>query len=316
MIHLRLRVPDDLLERVLDLLTDDPTVTNVARVEHAYVSPTGHLVEGDVARENATGVIDALRELRLHHCGSITVEDLDTVLSRDAGRAEESAPGAPEDGVVWVIIENRLRTESRLSWAFVAFLCLATLIAGAGRIRDQPILIVAAMVVGPEFTPLAALCFALSRPRPHMLLPAALTLVVGFTTAVALASGLWAIAYHVFGLFTAGQAATGEQTDFIVQPDVWSVLLALMAGAAGVLSLTTDKSGPLVGVFISVTTVPAIGALAVVVACGVWGEVGRCVAQLGLNILGILVSGTLTLVVQKLVWRHVTGHGVRVRSGG
>src|SRR6187200_864606 len=121
----------------MTLLCDDPTVTNVAEWSDAYRKPTGHLVLADVARENASGVIGALRDLRLHHVGSITIEDLDTVLSEDATEAERRAPGAPEDGVVWVEVENRLRSESRLSWVFVAFLSLAALLAGAGRILDQ-----------------------------------------------------------------------------------------------------------------------------------------------------------------------------------
>ncbi len=317
MIHLRLRVPADVREQVADLLCGDDTVTNVVVLEGAFRKPEGDLVLADVARENATAVLSALRDLELHHGGSITVEDISTILSDGATEAEKAAPGAPDDGVVWVAIENQLRSESRLSWAFVAFLTLATLIAGAGRILDQPILIVGAMVVGPEFTPMAAICFALARPRPALIPRALGTLGVGFVTAVAVATVGWALAYHAFGLFTADQAATGPQTDFIVQPDVWSFLVALVAGAAGVLSLTTAKSGPLVGVFISVTTVPAVGTLAVVLAAGVWSEVGACLAQLGINMLGILVAGVLTLWVQKLVWQRVARRGLRhgVRMG-
>ena len=316
MIHLRLRVPDELLDQVLDLLCDDPTVTDVAHWEGAYLKPAGHLVLADVARENASGVIGGLRDLRLHKVGSITVEDLDTVLSEEAEKAEKQAPGAPDDGVVWVVVENRLRAESRLSWAFVSFLCLATLIAGAGRVLDQPILIVGAMVVGPEFTPLAAICFALARPRLSLVPRALLTLTVGFVVAVALATTVWAVAYHGFDLFTADQAANGVQTDFIVKPDVWSFLVALMAGAAGVLSLTSAKSGPLVGVFISVTTVPAIGTLGVVLAVGVWSEVADCLLQLGVNVLGILMAGVVTLWIQKWVWRRVARRGLQRRLAG
>ena len=316
MIHLRLRVPEDCREQVLALLVEDPTVTNVASWPDAFVKPAGHLVLADVARENASAVIGRLRDLDLHHHGSITVESLDTVLSDEAEAVERRAPGAPEDGVVWVEIENRLRAESRLSWVFVAFLTLATLIAGAGRILDQPILIVGAMVVGPEFTPMAAVCFALARPRLSMVPRALTTLAVGFVVAVLVATAAWTLAYHAFGLFTAQQAATGPQTDFIVKPDVWSFLVALVAGAAGVLSLTTAKSGPLVGVFISVTTVPAIGTIAVVVASGVWDEVGGALAQLGINMLGIVLAGVATLWLQKHVWRRVAARGVRRTDAG
>ena len=141
-------------------------------VPGGFRKPEGCLVLADVARENATGVIGGLRELDVQHRGSISIDEIGTILSDEASRAERVAPGAPDDGVVWVSVEQRLRDDSRLSWAFVAFMTLATLIAGAGRITDQPILIVGAMVVGPEFAPIAAICFALARPRPTMILPA------------------------------------------------------------------------------------------------------------------------------------------------
>ena len=100
-------------------------------------------------------------------------------------------------------------------------------------------------------------------------------------------------------------AARGELTAFIVQPDIWSFVIAMLAGVAGVLSLTTSKSGPLVGVFISVTTIPSIGTIALCLGTGVWSEVDDAALQLGLNILGLLVAGTVTLLVQRLVWSRI-----------
>lgn len=304
MLHLRLRVPSELTDEVADLLAADDTVTNVAVVPGGFRSPEGCLVLADVARESATGVVARLRSLDLEARGSISIDEIGTLLSAEADRAERIAPGAPDDGVVWVSVEQRLRDDSRLSWAFVAFMVLATLIAGAGRILDQPILIVGAMVVGPEFVPIAAICFALARPRPDLLPRALAALGAGFGIALVIATALWGVAYAA-GAFTRTQAGRGTQTDFIVSPDAWSFAVALLAGVAGTLSLTTAKSGPLVGVFISITTIPAVGTLAVCLACGLWGEAGSAMAQLAINLVGILVAGTLTLAVQRLVWHRV-----------
>ncbi|MCW2866215.1 MAG: putative hydrophobic protein [Marmoricola sp.] len=312
MLHLRLRVPPDLTEEVGDLLVADGTVTNVAVLPSGFRDPAGALVLADVARESATGVVGRLRALGLEERGSIAIDEIGTLLSTEATRAEQVAPGAPDDGVVWVSVEQRLRDDSRLSWAFLAFMTLATLIAGAGRILDQPILIVGAMVVGPEFVPIAAICFALARPRLDLLPRALGALGAGFGFALVVATALWSVAYAA-GAFTRTQASTGSQTDFIVSPDAWSLVVALLAGVAGTLSLTTAKSGPLVGVFISITTIPAVGTIAVCVACGTWSEAGSALVQLGVNLLGILVAGTLTLLVQRLVWHRVSGrHHARV----
>ena len=310
-LHLRLRVPGDLTDAVVELLSSDETVTNVAVVPGGFTKPEGCLVLADVARENATGVIKQLRELDVQHRGSISVEEIDTILSDEADRVERAAPGAPDDGVVWVSVEQRLRNDSRLSWAFVAFMTLAALIAGAGRILDQPILIVGAMVVGPEFSPIAAICFALAHPRLGMLPQAVRSLATGFVVATTVATVVWTVAYQL-GAFTRTEAASGNLTDFIVHPDGWSFAVACLAGVAGTLSLTTAKSGPLVGVFISVTTIPAVGTIAVCLACGVWSEAWSALSQLGLNLLGIMVAGSLTLLVQRLIWQRVA---IRARHG-
>jgi uncharacterized hydrophobic protein (TIGR00271 family) len=313
-LHLQLRVPAPLTRRVVDLLTADDTVTNVAVVENGYTKPPGTMVLADVAREAANPVVAALRELDLHHHGSIMLSEPETILSDAASEAEERAPGDPDDAIVWDIVENRVRRDSRMTWAYCVFLVLATLIAGAGRLLDQTILIIGAMVVGPEFSPVAAICLALARPRPSLIPRALSTLFGGFAVAVLVAAPLWALA-HVLGLANAADAARGPETDFIVQPDIWSFVIALLAGIAGVTALTTSKSGPLVGVFISVTTVPAVGTLALCVGVGVWSEIPGALAQLLVNLLGLVLSGTLTLLLQRAVWSRVSGSSRWARVG-
>ncbi len=303
-LHLRLRVPPDLADKVTTLLGDDPTVTDVLVIPDAYVKPPGHLVMADVARESAQTTLAELRSLGLSRNGAIAVTEAETIMSDSAARAERAAPGTPIDGVVWDLIEDRTRDDVRLSWAFVSFLTLATLIASVGRLLDQPILIVGAMVVGPEFAAVAAICFALARPRPSLLPPALTTLFGGFAVATLIATTLGA-AVHAFGGFTAYRAAHGRLTDFIVQPDAWSFVIALLAGVAGTLSLTTSKSATLVGVFISVTTVPAIGTLSLSLATANWSESLSSLLQLALNLVGLVLAGTGTLLVQKHFWVRV-----------
>jgi uncharacterized hydrophobic protein (TIGR00271 family) len=307
-LHLQLRVPRELTDRVVTLLTDDETVTNVAVFADGYAKPPGTLVLADVAREGANPVVASLRALDLHHSGSIMLSEPGTILSDATEAAEKAAPGEPDDGVVWDVVENRVRKESRMTWSYLSFLTLATLIAGAGRLLDQPILIVGAMVVGPEFSPVAAICLALARPRLGLLPGAVRTLLLGFAIAIAVATPLWFVG-RVIGLVSPEEAASGDLTAFIIHPDIWSFIIALLAGVAGVLSLTTSKSGPLVGVFISVTTVPAVGTIALCLGAGVWSEVNNALVQLGVNILGMLVAGTTTLLVQRLIWSHIQSAG-------
>jgi uncharacterized hydrophobic protein (TIGR00271 family) len=88
-------------------------------------------------------------------------------------------------------------------------------------------------------------------------------------------------------------------TDFITDPTFLSFFVAFVAGSAGVLSLTAAKSGALVGVLVSVTTIPAASNIGVAAAYGEWGIAGKAAAQLGINLSGIVAAGVLTLFVQR-----------------
>ena len=84
-------------------------------------------------------------------------------LSHVAAVAADAAPGLASDAVVWDEIEQKTGDETELSGTYLLMFSLATIIAGIGVLLDQPILIVGAMVVGPEFGPLAALCVGIVR---------------------------------------------------------------------------------------------------------------------------------------------------------
>jgi uncharacterized membrane protein len=45
--------------------------------------------------------------------------------------------------------------------------------------------------------------------------------------------------------------------DLINTPNIFSVIVAVLAGIVGVVSLTESRANALIGVFISVTTIPA-----------------------------------------------------------
>ena len=92
-------------------------------------------------------------------------------------------------------------------------------------------------------------------------------------------------------------------TQFIRQPNVLSYIVGFLGGIAGVLSLTSAKSGALIGVLISVTTIPAAGAIAVSVGEGEWAQAGISSVQLLVNLVAIVMGAMVTLVVQVALQR-------------
>jgi uncharacterized hydrophobic protein (TIGR00271 family) len=309
LLQLRVTVPADRTDRVRELFENDPGTAHLAVLPGASVSPAGDLVLADVARESADALVSALRELNVHRDGAIAITSVDAAVSSAARRAEERAPGDAADAVVWEQVVRTTDADSALSVSYLAFLTIATMLAGIAIINDSAILTIGAMVLGPEFVPLAALAVAVVQGRPAGARRAVVTLVVGFVVAIGLTTCLTLVGRGLGWFGTELLHAERPQTRFITHPDKWSLVVAVLAGVAGVLSLTSAKSGALVGVFISVTTVPAAADMAVSLALGGGAEFRSAATQLGVNLAGIIVAATVTLAIQRAVWRRVPGVG-------
>lgn len=312
MLHFRITSPTDLTDEVMGVMTDDPAVSNLALMRGALVRPVGDLVLADVTREAANGVVDRLRELNLQQEGSLQIEPVRTWMSRRGLEADRRAPGSSADSVVWAEVTQRAYEESELNWTFVSFMSLATLLAGIAIILDSQILVIGAMVLGPEFGAITALGIGLVRRRGRLLSRAVRSLIVGFVVGIAV-TVVAALVGRAIGWITAADiTAPRPSTGFIYTPDKWSFIVAVIAASAGVLSLTSDRVGGLSGVFISVTTIPAAGNIALGLAFGIGDEIWGSTQQLFLNMAGMALAGWLTLALQKAVWSRVTANRARL----
>ena len=108
-------------------------------------------------------------------------------------------------------------------------------------------------------------------------------------------------------------------TDFISKPDEFTAIVAILAGIAGILSLTSAKSGALVGVLISVTTIPAAANIGVAAALGDSKEWLGAMGQLTLNLTLIVLSGVAVLFIQRRLYlrrkaKHRSDAGRRPRA--
>jgi uncharacterized hydrophobic protein (TIGR00271 family) len=299
MIHLRIVAPEEQAHQALELLKSSPAVVNVVHLHAASHKPKGDVILCDVAREDASVIISDLKELDIPRLGSIAVEYIDIALSDAAKAAEEAAPGLPTDAVVWEEVESRTSEQTELSFAFVLFMVASMQIAGVGIVLDQPILIVGAMVLGPEFGPLAAISVALVQRQAALARRSVMALAVGFPIGM-LGALLTTLFMTWIGEFPEDFDQTRHPfTDFITDPTFLSFFVAFVAGSAGVLSLTAAKSGALVGVLVSVTTIPAASNVAVAAAYGEWADAGKAATQLGINLGGIVAAGVITLFVQR-----------------
>ncbi len=305
--------PADRTDEVCRLLERQNEVSNLVVLNDAARKPPGDVVMCDVTRAAANDVIDLLDRLDVDRRGFVAAERVDLAMGRIASDTSDR-----DEAIIWEELQQRVDEDSRLTWSYMAFLVIAVLIAAIGIVQDSSVLIVGAMVLGPEFGPVAAVSVGVLRRRPKRVAKAIGALAVGFAAAVVAGTVTVSMLHVVDWVEPELLNTISEETRFIVKPDQWSIMVALLAGVAGILSLASDKSQALVGVFISVTTVPAASYAAVAAALGDWAEVAPSLTQLVLNLLGMSTAGLLTLVVLLAFWgkaglRTRLAHGRRHR---
>ena len=304
MIHLRIVTPASKAEKALAVLEASESVCNIVHLRDAARRPEGDLILADVAREDASVLLDDFKQLGIHHDGSISLEVIDTQISDRAEKVVEAARGAPSDAVVWEEVEQHTSENVELSGVYLAFMVLAGLLAAVGIYQDSPILIVGAMVVGPEFGPIAGFCVAAVERKPRLAIRSAIALAVGFPLAITAVYAAVQL-FRATGLFTDSfSEANHGLAGLISSPDFFTFFVAACAGAAGMLSLSTAKSGALIGVLISVTTIPAAANVGLSAAYQDWSSWRGSMAQLAINLGAIMLAGTTVLAVQRLLYRR------------
>ena len=288
------------------MLKAAPEVTNVWHMPGAASKPEGDVVSCDVAKEEGTSILRELSELGLEEFGSIAVETVDASLSDVARDAERAAPGLPVDAVIWEEVESRVFESASISVSYLLFITIATMIGAIGIITDSVFLVIGAMVVGPEYGPLAGICVALVERRPQLALTSLNALLIGFLLGI-VAAAILTVVLRVTGI--APDSLLSETSDrqltlFISHPNWYSAIVAVLAGIVGMLALASAKSGALIGVLISVTTIPAAANVGVATSYGDWDEAWGAAGQLGINVTAILVSGLSVLLVANEVRRR------------
>ena len=136
--------------------------------------------------------------------------------------------------------------------------------------------------------------------RPALARRSLAALLVGFPVAI-LVTYVAVVALRAVDVLPAAIGPHAE-TLFVSDPNRYSVIVALLAGIAGMISLTTAKSGALIGVLISVTTIPAAGNVAVAAAYEDWEECAGALGQLGLNLVVIVAAALATLTFQRALF--------------
>ena len=319
MLHVRVVSPSELAKPLLEWLTAAPGVQNLVVLPGAARRPAGDAVHFDIRDDAANPLFRGLRDLGLDRDGSITVERVDAALTSPDAPGGLDAPDGPdgsggpagdrgalrhEIAPIWEMVQAVIRSGEAYALSFYALLAIAALIGAVGILTNSEILIVGAMVVGPEYNAIISVALGISRRDRRAVRDGLLALLWGFLAAI--------VVTYLFGLAVRGSgkapaeflAGVRPVSDLINSPDAFSVIVAVLAGIVGVVSLTESRANALIGVFISVTTIPAAAAVGISAAFGSWGEAWGSLLQLLLNAFLLIVVGAAGLSTQRKIWHR------------
>jgi uncharacterized hydrophobic protein (TIGR00271 family) len=292
MLRLRSSVEADRASHFVEKLREINGVRRIVRQPDEHGNASGFVFVADVEPAAADRLVDEILAMGIG-VDDYVLERVDVVapLRRQLGGAGNLG------GFAWVEVMGQARANSRPLARYLALINVAAVIAAIGVITGSSILIVGAMAVSPDLLPICATCVGIVAGRTRLARRAFATLTIGMALVVltaAVLSGLLKAADLLPAHFAVAESAFST----LARIDYSTVLIALAAGIAAMLSFET-RAGSAVGVAISVTTIPASAYLGVAIGTGGAGTGVGALAVLLVNVTLLLVSGSLTLIVQR-----------------
>ncbi|GHJ43865.1 membrane protein [Catellatospora sp. TT07R-123] len=314
LIHLRLVSPPGRTGQIMALLAADACTVNVALHRAAVTDPTADLVECDVVPGGVDSVLAGLRDLQVHRYGSLSAQPVALTVSDRAEAAAAALPRAMARGPVWAAVEARIAADATYAPSFYLYLVIAGVIGAVGLLTNSQILIVAAMILGPEYGAIAGVTLGLDRRAGWRVRQGLLALAAGFGLAIVAAYAFTLVVRGLAMIPPAYAAGVRPVSHLIDTPDFFSVVVAVLAGVVGMVALTHIRTSTLLGVFVSVTTIPAAADVGVALATGSLRAARGSLLQLLLNIVLLVVVGFLTLRAQRAIWARITRRTASRRS--
>ncbi len=256
--------------RLIEIVADGGHLSTLAGIaEQHQVTDYWHGPEGEDGRialrmlvddGNRQHVIDALLSvLATSETARIIILPVEATLPRADDDAVSDHKKTANGSHTREELYERIEREARLDSNFLLMVFLSTIVASIGLIENNVAVIVGAMVIAPLLGPNISLAFATSLGDGELMWQSLKTNLAGLGLAMLIAAAIgftWPDNLH--------------SDEIMARTDVGldGVLLALVSGAAAVLSLTTGLSSALVGVMVAVALLPPAATLGMLLGSG------------------------------------------------
>ncbi|WP_207591950.1 TIGR00341 family protein [Halomontanus rarus] len=291
----QLTIPTGAREAILETL-DSEGVDYVVTDETSGREYTG-VVYFPLPAPAVEPVLDALQQEGIEEDAYTVVVDAETVISRkfDALRQEYENGDVEEDRISRQELRTHAEELTPTLSIYVTLTVVSALVATAGLLLDSPAVVVGSMVIAPLIGPALGASIGTVLNERELLISGAKHQILGVVLAISSAA-IMAWFVRVTNVVPPGMdiAAVDEIAERLT-PDLLSLVIALGAGVAGILSISTGVSVALVGVMIAAALIPPAAAAGIAIAFG------RPTAAIGstvlvfVNVLSVNLAGLVTL---------------------
>ncbi|MDS0260834.1 TIGR00341 family protein [Haloarcula sp. S1CR25-12] len=291
----QISVPRGKLEAALGVLDDE----GIDYVVHEESS--GRDIEAVVTFPLPTNavepVLESLRDVGLSSDTYTVITEANTVLSRDFDALEERyAEEEDEDRIAREELTAKAEALAPSLSTYVTMTVISAVIATAGLLLDSPAVVVGSMVIAPLIGPAMTANVGTVVDDHELFVRGVKLQVFGLLLAIASATAFALLVRTANVVPPIADVTSVDQVRERVAPDFLSLVVALGAGAAGVLSLTSGVSTALVGVMIAVALIPPAATVGIGIA---WGQP---MVSLGSGVLVLVNILSINLAVLVGLW--------------
>ncbi|HEC01089.1 MAG TPA: TIGR00341 family protein [Sphingomonadales bacterium] len=278
------------------------------------VGPDGLSYALLVRTQDTQNVTDRLQELFLkNQIVRIVLQPVEAILPKPTdkitteqvaanGDDKDKKPKAPKvfSGISRDELYADVSRGAEITTSYILLVVFSTIVAGIGLIENNVAVVIGAMVIAPLLGPNLALALSTALGDLDLMAGALKTMAVGFLIALALSFSLGL----VWNSYWPGEL-NGPELMSRTNVGFDSIALALVSGAAAVLSLATGLSSVLVGVMVAVALLPPGATIGIMLGAGHYDLALGAGLLLAVNIVCVNLSAKLVFLfkgVQPRTW--------------
>lgn len=254
------------------------------------------LLSADRAEEVTDAIRDALDDDRAVRMLLLSVEAtiprLEVEKDEDGDEdGKEKRPVGPRGRLGREELYHDVQKGAEVTVPYLTTVALASVLAAVALVRDDPVILVGAMVVAPLLGPNLALAFATTLGDLSLAFRALKSTVLGVALALVISLGA--------GMLMNVDPSVGAIADR-TRAGIGDITVALAAGSAGALSFTTGLPSALVGVMVAVALLPPLVNVGLLVGSGYVPAGLGAVVLVVTNVVCLNLAGILTFRLQQI----------------